>query len=228
MYKGEVNVLQESLPGLIKAAEALKIKGLAVPDDNTPKERSSPSRERKRSTNSTSTSHPSKSRRLEDNSESRENLNCEVNDTSRTNRESRLDQLDKSKKGENGSSEFNSDADHDTPTSNSGLQSFIKTEPSERTNPAPDDVRSPGYTLPDTQMKDEGLNFASLLPNDSNEEESSKNAESHSYNEQSSHLYSMEESYQECFNNSATMREELGVPWSEERAGTSTEADLDG
>lgn len=33
MYQGEVNVVQERLPTLIKAAEALRIKGLAVPDD---------------------------------------------------------------------------------------------------------------------------------------------------------------------------------------------------
>ncbi|RXG71783.1 Sex determination protein fruitless [Armadillidium vulgare] len=33
MYQGEINVVQEKLPYLIKAAEALKIKGLAVPDD---------------------------------------------------------------------------------------------------------------------------------------------------------------------------------------------------
>lgn len=35
MYIGEVNVLQENLPGLLKAAECLQIKGLAVPDDVT-------------------------------------------------------------------------------------------------------------------------------------------------------------------------------------------------
>ncbi|MCL4125222.1 UNVERIFIED_CONTAM: hypothetical protein GTU68_052724, partial [Idotea baltica] len=34
MYVGEVNVLQEKLAGLIKAAECLKIKGLAVPDED--------------------------------------------------------------------------------------------------------------------------------------------------------------------------------------------------
>ncbi|MCL4134396.1 UNVERIFIED_CONTAM: hypothetical protein GTU68_008326 [Idotea baltica] len=33
MYKGEVNVVQEMLPTLIKAAEALRVKGLAVPDE---------------------------------------------------------------------------------------------------------------------------------------------------------------------------------------------------
>ncbi|KAB7495019.1 Protein tramtrack, alpha isoform [Armadillidium nasatum] len=35
MYNGEVNVLHEMLPGLMKAAEILKIKGLAVPDEET-------------------------------------------------------------------------------------------------------------------------------------------------------------------------------------------------
>ncbi|RXG66294.1 Longitudinals lacking protein-like [Armadillidium vulgare] len=35
MYNGEVNVLHEMLPGLMKAAEILKIKGLAVPDEES-------------------------------------------------------------------------------------------------------------------------------------------------------------------------------------------------
>lgn len=34
MYLGEVNVVQEKLAGLIKAAECLRIKGLAVPDED--------------------------------------------------------------------------------------------------------------------------------------------------------------------------------------------------
>lgn len=34
MYRGEVNVTQDRLPALIKAAEALNIKGLAIPDDD--------------------------------------------------------------------------------------------------------------------------------------------------------------------------------------------------
>lgn len=34
MYVGEVNVLQNNLSGLIKAAEGLRIKGLAVPDES--------------------------------------------------------------------------------------------------------------------------------------------------------------------------------------------------
>ncbi|RXG62241.1 Sex determination protein fruitless, partial [Armadillidium vulgare] len=45
MYQGEVNVIQDSLPNLIKAAEALKIKGLAVPDD-IPSGKESSSRKR--------------------------------------------------------------------------------------------------------------------------------------------------------------------------------------
>ncbi|KAG0722758.1 Longitudinals lacking protein, isoforms A/B/D/L [Chionoecetes opilio] len=35
MYVGEVNVLQNNLSGLIKAAEGLRIKGLAVPDESS-------------------------------------------------------------------------------------------------------------------------------------------------------------------------------------------------
>ena len=35
MYEGSVNVTQEQLPSLIKAAECLQIKGLAVPDQES-------------------------------------------------------------------------------------------------------------------------------------------------------------------------------------------------
>ena len=45
MYIGEVNVLQEKLSGLIRAAECLKIKGLAVPDESpSDDEKSAPPR----------------------------------------------------------------------------------------------------------------------------------------------------------------------------------------
>ncbi|MCL4123914.1 UNVERIFIED_CONTAM: hypothetical protein GTU68_037048, partial [Idotea baltica] len=50
MYQGEVNVTQEMLPSLIKAAEALKIKGLAVPDEIPPV--NSPPRKRRCNTSS--------------------------------------------------------------------------------------------------------------------------------------------------------------------------------
>ena len=36
MYLGEVNVRQSDLATLIKAAESLRVKGLAVPDDEPP------------------------------------------------------------------------------------------------------------------------------------------------------------------------------------------------
>lgn len=38
MYQGEVKVLQRDLPGLLRAAECLRIKGLAVPDEAPTKE----------------------------------------------------------------------------------------------------------------------------------------------------------------------------------------------
>ncbi|KAL7638588.1 UNVERIFIED_CONTAM: hypothetical protein RMT77_011160 [Armadillidium vulgare] len=67
MYQGEVNVLQENLPMLIKAAEALKIKGLAVPDDIPVKE---PPPTKKRSNNSND--YPQAKRRTEEKRKRRE------------------------------------------------------------------------------------------------------------------------------------------------------------
>jgi len=55
MYLGEVNVLQAELAGLIKAAECLKIKGLAVPDE-APLPKSESTRENKRSAKDSSSS----------------------------------------------------------------------------------------------------------------------------------------------------------------------------
>lgn len=62
MYLGEVNVVQEKLSSLIKAAECLRIKGLAVPDD--------PLREtsEKRSSSHYATLPESKRRRVESDS----------------------------------------------------------------------------------------------------------------------------------------------------------------
>ncbi|MCL4138311.1 UNVERIFIED_CONTAM: hypothetical protein GTU68_008674, partial [Idotea baltica] len=75
MYQGEVNVVQELLPSLIKAAEALHIKGLAVPDDlPSSKEPSG----KKRSSNSSEAPQPK--RRAEDNRRRRAVL--ESSDTS--------------------------------------------------------------------------------------------------------------------------------------------------
>ncbi|KAL7638348.1 UNVERIFIED_CONTAM: hypothetical protein RMT77_010918 [Armadillidium vulgare] len=62
MYKGEVNVLQDRLPGLIRAAEALKVKGLAVSEEGS--EDKKPVRE-KRKSNSSSPLQP-KSKRKSD------------------------------------------------------------------------------------------------------------------------------------------------------------------
>ena len=46
MYVGEVNVVQEKLSGLIKAAECLKIKGLAVADEDSKRKESAKSSEK--------------------------------------------------------------------------------------------------------------------------------------------------------------------------------------
>lgn len=59
MYVGEVNVLQNELAGLIKAAECLMIKGLAVPDE-------APTKESKRSSGSGKEDSPVAKRRKKD------------------------------------------------------------------------------------------------------------------------------------------------------------------
>ena len=66
MYIGEVNVVQEKLSGLIKAAECLRIKGLAVPDEEPSVNSNKLSREKRYSDSSVS-SEP-KRRRQEDSS----------------------------------------------------------------------------------------------------------------------------------------------------------------
>ncbi|KAG0711195.1 Longitudinals lacking protein, isoform G [Chionoecetes opilio] len=62
MYVGEVNVLQNELAGLIKAAECLMIKGLAVPDEAPAKE----SKENKRTYAGTEESPLSKRRKRDE------------------------------------------------------------------------------------------------------------------------------------------------------------------
>jgi len=60
MYDGEVNVLQENLSCLIKAAECLKIKGLAVPDTDPKEQREkshSSNRSNRSNVNSNNSSH---------------------------------------------------------------------------------------------------------------------------------------------------------------------------
>ncbi|KAK3894146.1 hypothetical protein Pcinc_002087 [Petrolisthes cinctipes] len=76
MYLGEVNVLQAELAGLIKAAECLKIKGLAVPDE-APSSRSGGKEKRSASLRDHSPPQPKKvrhdeSHNLESSRESRE------------------------------------------------------------------------------------------------------------------------------------------------------------
>ena len=65
MYVGEVNVVQEKLSGLIKAAECLRIKGLAVPDEEQSPSKPC-SREKRAIDNSNSVSSDPKRRRQDD------------------------------------------------------------------------------------------------------------------------------------------------------------------
>lgn len=92
MYQGEVNVVQENLPTLIKAAEALKVKGLAVPDDlpaskdSSSKKRSSdtqlPKRrseeKRRRRDSSDQNSHPNSSSTTSERISSKSDVNLET------------------------------------------------------------------------------------------------------------------------------------------------------
>lgn len=63
MYVGEVNVVQEKLAGLIKAAECLKIKGLAVPDEDPMDNKSIGREQNKRSQRSDDSPRPKRRRR---------------------------------------------------------------------------------------------------------------------------------------------------------------------
>ena len=67
MYIGEVNVVQEKLANLIKAAECLKIKGLAVPDEDPTEGKENIGRESHKRSQRTEDS-PRAKRRRRDNS----------------------------------------------------------------------------------------------------------------------------------------------------------------
>ncbi|XP_050728479.1 broad-complex core protein isoforms 1/2/3/4/5-like isoform X19 [Eriocheir sinensis] len=75
MYLGEVNVRQSDLASLIKAAENLRIKGLAVPDDEPPKKGSvSSSRTDTNRREGGSGSPPSKRKRRDEGEDGREDV----------------------------------------------------------------------------------------------------------------------------------------------------------
>ncbi|XP_045608127.1 broad-complex core protein isoforms 1/2/3/4/5 isoform X11 [Procambarus clarkii] len=76
MYLGEVNVRQSDLASLIKAAENLRIKGLAVPDDEPPKKgaMSVPSRSDPSRRDGGNGSPPSKRKRRDEGEDGREDV----------------------------------------------------------------------------------------------------------------------------------------------------------
>ncbi|XP_050686871.1 longitudinals lacking protein, isoforms H/M/V-like isoform X10 [Eriocheir sinensis] len=79
MYVGEVNVLQNELAGLIKAAECLMIKGLAVPDESPSKE----SKENKRTYVGTEDSPLSKRRKRDEETRPSPSQNQQIHRESR-------------------------------------------------------------------------------------------------------------------------------------------------
>ena len=73
MYLGEVNVRQSDLATLIKAAECLRVKGLAVPDDEPPPRKSRASEQQIRR-GDTSSSPPAKRKRRSDVDDGRDDV----------------------------------------------------------------------------------------------------------------------------------------------------------
>ncbi|XP_047499992.1 longitudinals lacking protein, isoforms A/B/D/L-like isoform X5 [Penaeus chinensis] len=79
MYLGEVNVRQSDLASLIKAAENLRIKGLAVPDDEPPKRVTAPpTRTDSSRREGGSGSPPSKRKRRDEGEDGREDVRPQV------------------------------------------------------------------------------------------------------------------------------------------------------
>lgn len=74
MYLGEVNVRQSELASLIKAAENLRIKGLAVPDDEPPNKVSGPSKSHDTRRDGGSGSPPAKRKRRDEGEDGREDV----------------------------------------------------------------------------------------------------------------------------------------------------------
>ena len=91
MYIGEVNVVQENLAGLIKAAESLRIKGLAVPDEepvhNKEKTNAVRSEQIDRTLDDDSSPRAKKRRRENSSDVSEDNLNYGKNRSATRNRD---------------------------------------------------------------------------------------------------------------------------------------------
>ncbi|KAF2363523.1 BTB/POZ domain [Trinorchestia longiramus] len=130
MYVGEVNVVQEKLAGLIKAAECLKIKGLAVPDEDPmeSKDNSSVDREQHKRSQRGEDSPRAKRRRRENSSDISEEILSPVRSRpSARNREYHSSQNAKSapvapsEENEDGSKEINELTDASEESENSSI-----------------------------------------------------------------------------------------------------------
>ncbi|MCL4134128.1 UNVERIFIED_CONTAM: hypothetical protein GTU68_025762, partial [Idotea baltica] len=155
MYLGEVNVLQEKLSTLIKAAECLKIKGLAVPDD-PPKDAIGEKR-----SSGLDSAPDSKRRRTETSKPFSKNLSKSTEHSYRPNTTSQDNNYSLNRSSDNEMPENYSfdNENSSTPIKNKGRESnFIKQEP-------PD-------TYPEVEDTKEGVlqsahnSFMSPLPQD--------------------------------------------------------------
>jgi hypothetical protein len=150
MYVGEVNVVQEKLSGLIKAAECLRIKGLAVPDEEPATSKSSGgSREKRTSDNSLSSE--AKRRRQDDGSLSQRQSSSRE-ETSRR----RADQSSSNKFNRNNasssSSSVNSSRENRDSVSDHRTTSRDASEPNELHHAQQDnDIELKAEELPDAQ-----------------------------------------------------------------------------
>ena len=142
MYVGEVNVVQEKLSGLIKAAECLRIKGLAVPDEESNPSKISFSSSREKRTIDNSISSDPKRRRQDDSRQSNVNKGDEKRKSIDSNKLKNSNNVRSNNRGESSSESVQSARETQllsSPSSNNiqALAEVKMEEPNEPPEPYP-------------------------------------------------------------------------------------------